>query len=246
MRITTFYTKATRSIPVTVDYICEFCEHANKDDSQVIKVSGDSRQSLIRVYTDQMKQEAAENLETQTKRMLYDLNQKRYKKLGLTCTCSQCGKRQTWSSYRRSNDFFVTLFVLGLVFLVPSPFRILSMVGEEGAKALLLLAVPLLMIAPEAVILILNYRNKRRIGRMDSRYLPKITFKDPDMLQKEEGVISDENKAGAERDYISFFDQEHQDRARQPESGEWKCPSCWRMNKNSVTVCDCGSKKPEE
>ena len=240
MRITTYHTKATRSVPLTVNYTCEFCEHYNTDTGQVLDLSGSSHISLIKRYTNRMTQEAKEDLEIQTQKTLDHLKHRRYQKLGLTCACRSCGKRQTWSSFIKSPDILVLLFLLGCVFFLLTLPSIVTLL-EEGAKSLLIFLIFWAMILPEAIILLLHYSKSKKLERTNERYLPKFIFRDPDFAARYEKASADSRDQ-----YVSGIEKALEEAAAKPAAGEWKCPSCWKINKNTVKVCDCGSEKPEE
>ena len=241
---TTFYqVKATRAIPITVDYVCEHCGHANTNDSQMLDLAGYSRLSVFSGMTDSRKAQALDDLRMYTRRVVYDMEMHRYKKFTLTCACSHCGKRQSWSSYHAPSRLYSTLCLLGLVG-IPSV-GVVSAIKENG-WAILFLLLPPLLIAPQVYTMYCNYQANRKTAQLDDKYLPRITFRDAQVAQIAQEVLAEREKSGAERDYIPIHEQEWQDAKRAPGAGEWKCPSCWRMNKDSVTICDCGSEKPRQ
>ena len=246
MAIRYYITKLTRGIPVTIDYVCEFCGHAESDSGQVVYVDGYSRPSLIKRITDRSRSEAYISLETATERMLFDLKNKNYQKLGLTCKCSNCQKRQSWSSFIKSYNILIILFVLGAAGLVITIPRMLIALFTDITVSPFELLSSLLLALPQTVVYILNHKTKQRIMSLDEKYLPKVTFKSEDVVRKAEKVDEDESKPAVEREYMNLFEQERYDAKKQAEPGEWKCPSCWRMNKNSVDICDCGTERPNK
>ena len=246
MPIKYYRTKATRGIPVKIDYVCEFCDHAESDSDQVVDVEGYSRPSAFKRITRRSQTEAYLHLETETERMLYDIKNKNYQNLGLTCKCHHCQKRQSWSSFIKSYDILVLLFVLGVAGLVITVPRMLIALFTDLTVSPLVLLASLLLALPQTVVYILNHKNRQRIMSLDEKYLPKITFYAEDVVRKAEKVDRDENKSAVEREYLNVFEQERFDAKRQAEPGEWKCPSCWRMNKNSVDICDCGTERPDK
>lgn len=102
----TYQVKKILSVPITISYVCEHCGHENIDKSQELTVSGSSGASFSGRITDEMKADAGNSLEKETDRLLYDIRSRRYQKLGMTCACENCRKRQTWSSFLKSNTFF--------------------------------------------------------------------------------------------------------------------------------------------
>jgi hypothetical protein len=173
MRITTYHAKATRTIPVKVEYCCEFCNQPNTDNSQKLVVSAASHGSLINHVTDEMKEEAAQITDYQTEKLFEDLKNRRYIKAGFTCTCKRCGKKQTWSSFCKYYSLLIMLFILGIIFFICE----LASVGslyEENPAGLLVLLLPVAMALPHAILLIRNLIKNSHIKKLDEKYLPKI------------------------------------------------------------------------
>lgn len=141
----------------------------------------------------------------------------------------------------KKQHLFSVLFALGAIDFFASFFGVLF--GRNPSALYGLLLAPIAA-APYSVILILNYKKRKKLEHTDEKFLPKITFDDPAFEKRASQENYDPQNAPYDNIGVEFLHKEWDDANRDPGSGEWKCPSCWKLNKNSVDICDCGSERP--
>ena len=160
---------ANASVPVHVDYICCYCETANADESQSVDLKAQSHGSLS--PSEKLDNEARDLLSRKAALILQELSGGEYQSAHLTCTCSKCGKRQPWASYRKIPIWAIVLFVVGVLMILFMLFN-----WEKVIIGPRLLIFPVFLM-PLLVFAIHNLIVTKKVSGLDRRYLPRIAVR---------------------------------------------------------------------
>ena len=161
---------ASASIPLRVEYLCCHCEKENVDNSQFIHLKAESGGSLVQ--SPNLSLEARKRLNDRIQNTIQDISQGKYRSAYLTCTCSECGKRQPWASFIKTPTWSIVLFVLGVLGLLTCLGR-----GGEIPSPVRAVVLTTLMILPMAVIELRNLFFSKKVSRLDGKYLPRLSVR---------------------------------------------------------------------
>ena len=213
---TYYLAEATRWIPLTVQYVCAHCEQINTDYRQFLTAKGKSGSTSSRkaAMSPERKMEARRKLDANVQSVLENFKNRDYQRLAFTCTCSNCHKRQPWSSYFRISPWKIWSFIAGALFLL------CFLRARISLPVVVLWLVFLSLMVPLSIDWIKKGINTFRSDRMDKKYLPHFS------LPSKSNIMS------------SFTKED-----REPNADEWRCPSCGRINKKYVGSCGCGYAK---
>ena len=173
MLYNTYHLKAARAIPMVVEYECEHCGHKNADREQFITLQAYSYGSIVNRVSDGMRHDAKVSFEKNSQKLAADVRDRRYKKLRLACTCKNCRKKQTWSSFFQPRVALQFAFVFGVVVLLSFLFNHSAFSSSQKVSVL---TMSLLLLVPQSVITIGNMIKNQRIKKADQRFIPRITF----------------------------------------------------------------------
>lgn len=163
-------------IPVNVIYKCSKCGAENIDTTQVITMS-QSVNGALWANQAELKNQANQNLQSEVKQLIDDMNQRDYRKLKLSCQCKSCGNKELWTKY------FPTDSVARLFLQLFSKNSFTASLGIVAVVGLMILfnRIPILaglifaaIIAPFVYGAIRNTVIQNKISDMDDHNLPHI------------------------------------------------------------------------
>lgn len=177
MKVTVGYKAVSAiDIPICVTYTCSKCNGKNIDVTQKIHVEGVENGSLWDKY-EKLRAGSNRALQDNVKKIFQEAEQKRFRRCGLKCYCSQCGNSEVWSNYvpiiSMYRKAFSSALFIGILFLIvmftvaviQEPFCFIGF----GFEAFLL-------VFPLIFGLVKNVVIDRQIARMKEENLPHISI----------------------------------------------------------------------
>lgn len=175
-----YYVKNKIVLPVRVSYKCEYCQHQNLDNTQRLSAQGVSYSSPLGV-NHTMQFQASERVNKEFSSIINELENRNYLKANLTCKCSNCGKRQKWSSFI-IKPLLATevVFILGIVSFIGSiiHFIINSISNSFASNNIdwLFLIISIVAILPYPFIHLINNAKQAKISSLSEEYHPHFAI----------------------------------------------------------------------